>query len=917
MKRHVLLLLTSMLPAFLLAQKMCRLTLNDGLAGLSVTSLAEDPSGKMWLTTSNGVSLYNGTTLKNYAIPPTEEGLPTFCHEATLDKRGNVWLATKGGVYRLRRGDDEFRRVATDIRLAECILCDGDRVYVGNPQGLHVIDAKGNVQTVDISAGQVHDNMSVRCLRQTDAALWLSMRTGLVRIDKRTSQPVFYPLFTPSGLSRFDIVGNRLFVGTKNNGLYLLHPATGESQRVDAVSNTINDVRALPDGTVAVATDGSGAYLLDVSREDALPTVVHRLTTENGLLPTDEAYTYLRTADGVDWVGMFQTGLVHSEFRYDLFAPYECGTFSTRGMKISVALADSSKWLVAVHGGLWLIDEESQSNRFFDTGALRAMNIILLYKYAGDYYIGSFDGGLLRLDARTWQLSRLPNCPPLEYATISGMATDSGGRLWVTSSEGLFITDGRTVLRRFTEQNSSLPRSLSNICFDQHGNGWIGYVGGLCRLARGTTALQTDNFPEGFFNRAPRLKLASRGDTIYAWSPTHVYRTNSAMTDFGEVPLPAGILEEKCYEFLPVADGVQYLVTEKGLFRVSGEGTVVRHFSPLTGLTGQITNTASLGTDGRRLWVGTTEGLMMARLAALDRDTVSLVSHAIEADFVVLGTRALSKGEMMQVNDSHTLWNTWHWGSQQLVFKPVRLDYGCHTGGFYEYRTDNRPWTLSPLGEACTINDLSLGRHTLEIRMPGMESTSVRYTIYVRPAVAVYIELGLLLVGLGLFVWWYRWRRNTKLLLTEHKETEEALIAEIRSLPVVEEEKPSTKYAKWRTSDEDLARLFGQMDEYVRANKPYLDKDSKMSDIATAIGCSPSQLSQVFTLYVKEPYYDYINRFRLEEFKRLIAEGRHRQFTITALSEQCGFKKTSFFSTFRKIEGTTPTEWIQKGDVSV
>jgi AraC-like DNA-binding protein len=85
-----------------------------------------------------------------------------------------------------------------------------------------------------------------------------------------------------------------------------------------------------------------------------------------------------------------------------------------------------------------------------------------------------------------------------------------------------------------------------------------------------------------------------------------------------------------------------------------------------------------------------------------------------------------------------------------------------------------------------------------------------------------------------------------------------------------------------------------------------------MSDIAGTLGVSPSLLSQVFTLYLKEPYYDYINKYRLEEFKKLIQEGRHKQFTITALSEQCGFKKTSFFSTFRKVEGTTPTEWIQR-----
>ena len=102
------------------------------------------------------------------------------------------------------------------------------------------------------------------------------------------------------------------------------------------------------------------------------------------------------------------------------------------------------------------------------------------------------------------------------------------------------------------------------------------------------------------------------------------------------------------------------------------------------------------------------------------------------------------------------------------------------------------------------------------------------------------------------------------------------------------------------------------MDEYVKENKPYLNVDLKMSDIAASIGVSPSMLSQVFSLHAKESYYDYINRYRLEEFKRLIASGQHKQYTISALSEKCGFKKTSFFSTFRKVEGTTPTEYIQK-----
>jgi AraC-like DNA-binding protein len=68
----------------------------------------------------------------------------------------------------------------------------------------------------------------------------------------------------------------------------------------------------------------------------------------------------------------------------------------------------------------------------------------------------------------------------------------------------------------------------------------------------------------------------------------------------------------------------------------------------------------------------------------------------------------------------------------------------------------------------------------------------------------------------------------------------------------------------------------------------------------------------VFNLYLKENYYDFINHYRLEEFKRLVDAGAHRRMTLTALSEQCGFKKSSFFSTFRKVEGMTPAEFMKK-----
>ena len=120
------------------------------------------------------------------------------------------------------------------------------------------------------------------------------------------------------------------------------------------------------------------------------------------------------------------------------------------------------------------------------------------------------------------------------------------------------------------------------------------------------------------------------------------------------------------------------------------------------------------------------------------------------------------------------------------------------------------------------------------------------------------------------------------------------------------------KYARVKVDEQEFANIVERMKSYIEENRCYTNPELKMSDLAEVLGLSSSKLSQVFSLYIKENYYEFINRYRLEEFKRLIAEGEYKKFTLTALSEKCGFKKSSFFSTFRRVEGMTPTEYMKK-----
>ena len=110
----------------------------------------------------------------------------------------------------------------------------------------------------------------------------------------------------------------------------------------------------------------------------------------------------------------------------------------------------------------------------------------------------------------------------------------------------------------------------------------------------------------------------------------------------------------------------------------------------------------------------------------------------------------------------------------------------------------------------------------------------------------------------------------------------------------------------------ELEQLYQRLTAYMETDKPYIDPSLKLSDIASALGCSALKLSQTLNMYAHHNYYDFINSYRLEEFKRRLADKAYSRYTLIALSEQCGFKKSSFFSTFKKMMGITPAEYLHQ-----
>jgi transcriptional regulator GlxA family with amidase domain len=98
----------------------------------------------------------------------------------------------------------------------------------------------------------------------------------------------------------------------------------------------------------------------------------------------------------------------------------------------------------------------------------------------------------------------------------------------------------------------------------------------------------------------------------------------------------------------------------------------------------------------------------------------------------------------------------------------------------------------------------------------------------------------------------------------------------------------------------------------MKAEKPFLNSDMKIADLAALTNVSSHKLSYIFSQYMNVSFYDYVNRFRVDEFKRVVAEQGVNSLTLSALAEKAGFSsRASFFRYFKEIEGISPGEYIK------
>ena len=116
------------------------------------------------------------------------------------------------------------------------------------------------------------------------------------------------------------------------------------------------------------------------------------------------------------------------------------------------------------------------------------------------------------------------------------------------------------------------------------------------------------------------------------------------------------------------------------------------------------------------------------------------------------------------------------------------------------------------------------------------------------------------------------------------------------------------KYASKKIEIHEASQLKNKLQKAVIENRFYKNPDIKLKDIAKELNVSSHKLSQLLNDNFGKSFALFINEYRIEEAKKLLKE--NKQFTLEAIGFEAGFSsKSSFYATFKKIVGKTPSEF--------
>lgn len=489
----------------------------NGLLSSSITSVTQDSTGFIWISSRDGLYKYDGYGFTGYFSKQDDStSIPSnHINHLFLDSKNRLWVASALGVCYYNKDLDNFIRVADPRNYAGL---EG----INTPQVGE--DLNGNILITCVSSIFRYDfnDKIFKKVVSVDSCLinhfivdnvnriWIgcSDNKGLIRYNPNTMESKVISATGPNKfmlsnatINRLALQDNRLWIAIQGEGIWLYNTASGKLKKYhylnedDAVAINVYIDKSNRVWTV----DFAGLKVLDVQSDSLTPYLPDR-NDPNAIRFNVKGI--FQDRQGNHWIyhepGGVGICLAPKGFN-QLYNSPGYNKLSSGGNVTAIQTDSKDRlWFGYFDGGISVVDlQKGDTIRFrhnekdkFSLG--RGTVFCIFCDSKGTMWVGSYFGGLQYFDEKKGKFFSYRHDPedPTSIAgnDIRSIAEDVEGNFWIAvHAKGVDKFDRKhNKFIHYNSANSNLSNSWPfEVLIDNEGDLWVGTAWGLNYMKRG------------------------------------------------------------------------------------------------------------------------------------------------------------------------------------------------------------------------------------------------------------------------------------------------------------------------------------------------------------------------------------------------------------------------------------------------
>ena len=134
----------------------------------------------------------------------------------------------------------------------------------------------------------------------------------------------------------------------------------------------------------------------------------------------------------------------------------------------------------------------------------------------------------------------------------------------------------------------------------------------------------------------------------------------------------------------------------------------------------------------------------------------------------------------------------------------------------------------------------------------------------------------------------------------------------LKAIPDNVNYKQKKKYKQSLLDGNEIKKYSKELEQIMIGDKLFLNPDLSLKDLASYLDLPANYVSQLLNLGFQKNFSEYVNTYRVKEFKERVILEKNKDLTLMAVAYDSGFNSKTVFNTFfKKIEGITPNTYLK------